>query len=207
MALQQSVRRSFGTGLVGEVLNDGPQRAKVARIVSTGTTAPNRVGRAFTYSAEKQEQTFAAIAQEVTVGGAGVFYGILGTPKHYALYGTNSPASGEQAGPLSPTLDLPQGAEAEFFDMAIMLLEVTNGNDTQGNVGFGAQVYYCIAAKAASSGFVATTASDLGKLAVFHTPTGIDVTQWAAVPNARSMLALPAMAAGASAQTKAQLTQ
>lgn len=207
--LQSSVRRQFATGLSGEIIADGPLRAKPARITSNGVATPNRIGRAFTYAADKggTGATVAMLSQEVIVGGVGAFFGILGIPKHYALYGTNSPAVGEQAGPLSPTMDLPQGSEGEFVDMGIMLLDVTNGNDTSGVVPFGGELYYCTTAKVAAAGFVATTAADLGKLYSFHTPAGVDLTKWAKVPNAQIRNAVSGVASGAAVQTKVQLTQ
>lgn len=207
--LQSSVRRQLATGLVGEIIADGPLRVKPARIISDGVATPNRIGRAFTFAGEKVNSglTNAMVSQEVIVGGVGAFFGILGIPKHHALFGTNTPAVGEQAGPLSPTIDLLEGTEAEFADMAIMLLDVANGNDTPGNIPFGGELYYCTTAKVAAAGFVATTAADLGKLYTFHTPAGVDLTKWAKVPNAQIRNVVANIASGASAVTKVQLTQ
>lgn len=210
--LQSTVNRNFATGLIGEIVRDGPVRAKPARIISAGTTAPNRVGRAFVAAADATPTgtTMAAFDKQATIGDtSGKFLGILAIPKHYTLYGTNSPLPGEQGGPLSPTMDLPQGSEGEFVDMGTLLLEVTNGNDTAQAVPYATGVFFCNAAGAAATGFVVTTAADLGRLYVF--PGTADQTTVPArfTPIAVAFVAnaLPSTAAGAVAQTIVQLTR
>lgn len=207
MALQHTVNRNYATGLIGEILRDGPIRANPARITNP-TQTPNRVGRAFTYVTEGAQTgtTFAMMDQRVTPGGTGQFFGILGIPKHYVLYGTDNPTAGEMAGPLSPVHDLPNGSEGEFINMGIMYLKVRNGADAAGPIPYKAKVYYCIAAEAATAGFGATNIDDLGALYVF--PAGTPpATQFAEVPRAFVTNALPSLAPAAGADTIVQLTE
>lgn len=209
--LQHTVNRNYATGLIGEILRDGPIRANPARI-NNATATPNRVGRAFTYVGDSDitGATRSMLGQEVAPGGTGGFFGILGIPKHYALYGTNSPAPGEMGGPLSPTMDLPDGSEGEFVNMGIMLLELRNGADAAGVIPYNAQVYYCVAPAVASAGFVATTVADVGALFAFPAatdPATVPAAQFAPVPGGLVINALPSLAAGATAQTIVQLTK
>jgi len=98
---QQAVAINMAFGVVGELFLDGPLRGQPGIIDSDGVTpAFNRVGRVFTH--------VAAADGHVTVGGSGVFAGILANPKVYPLFGT---ASG---GSLAPSLDLGQYAIGEF---------------------------------------------------------------------------------------------
>lgn len=103
MTLQSAVNIDIGAGVVGEMAFDGPVRAQTGIIDSVNTTpAFNRVGRAFTHVAGADGR--------MTVGGSGVFAGILANPKVY-------PGYGDSTGPLAPTIDLPQYAQAEFVTM------------------------------------------------------------------------------------------
>lgn len=97
---QQAVNINMGFGVVGELFLDGPLRGQPGIIDSDGVTNPNRVGRVFTQ--------VAGADTHCTVGGTGVFFGILANPKVYPLFGT---ASG---GSLAPSLDLGQYAIGEF---------------------------------------------------------------------------------------------
>src|SRR5579862_4814814 len=117
MGFQSTVYRQYNTGSPGEIVRDGPKRAKIGRISSATVGADpgastNRVSRAFGWSSDMPATgtTYSAMEGVVAVG-APVFYGILGNPKHYALSGTTS------GGSLAASMDLPQGAEGEFFDM------------------------------------------------------------------------------------------
>lgn len=98
MSLQSTVNTNMGFGIVGTLFKDGPLRAQPGIIDSVGTVNPNRVGRAFTQ---------VAADGHCTIGGAGIFFGILADPKTYASLGT-------AAGTLAATLDLPQYAQGEF---------------------------------------------------------------------------------------------
>lgn len=141
--LQASVQRMYTTGFQGQIVRGGPMRGKVARIASaTVGTDPglstNRMSRAFGYTADISIPggvTIAADADSVSVGGPD-FYGILGHPERYALYG----AAGNS---LSPSIDLPIGAEGEFFDMVTgMIVEVFNFANAVQTINFGDQLAY-----------------------------------------------------------------
>ncbi|QDH49615.1 hypothetical protein KYLE_34 [Pantoea phage Kyle] len=142
---QQKVNRNYPTGFPGDIVRDGPKRAKPGRIGSANDVAngnTNRISRVFGYASDQsysgqngQVKTLGAFNTEVTLGGAN-FYGVLGHPKHYVLYGG-------QDGALSATYDLPQYFEGEFFDMVTGLVaEIFNFGTTAQSIQYGAQLYY-----------------------------------------------------------------
>lgn len=138
MAFQTLVNRQFAGGFPGEIAYDGPLRAKPARIASV---SGNRIARVFGFNADIGDLevgasiTKAAMASDVVVGGAN-FFGILGHPKHYTLYG------GAQSA-LSPSLELPQYSEGEFFDMVTgMYVEVYNFTTGAITTNYGDQLAY-----------------------------------------------------------------
>jgi hypothetical protein len=124
--LQTIVNRAYTTGFPGQIVRVGPQRAKIARITnaSVGTdpaASTNRMSRVFGANGDASVlgSTLAAQADLVVLGGA-AFYGILGHPERYVMYG-------QTGNSLAPSIDLPQGAEGEFFDMFTgMVCEVFN---------------------------------------------------------------------------------
>lgn len=125
---QKTVNRQYTTGFPGDIVRDGPKRAKPARIDSTGAAPnPNRVSRAFGWSGDQPPLggpdgtvDYQSLDGLVVVGGTN-FFGILGHPKHYVLNGNATD------GTLGASLDLPRGAEGEFFDMVTgMVVELFN---------------------------------------------------------------------------------
>jgi len=119
MPFQTVVRRNFTTGFPGDIVRDGPTRAVTARISALTPTKDsdprnqgNRVSRVFGYTGEipVSGTTLAAMVPTVEIGGA-AFAGLLMHPKHHVLSG--SPTGGT----LAPSLNLPYGVEAEFFNM------------------------------------------------------------------------------------------
>lgn len=143
MAFQSTVQRQYTTGFPGEIVRDGPTRAKHGRINSAtlGTdpgASTNRISRAFGFSADMPATgiTKSEIGALVAVG-APVFYGILGHPKHYALGGN------AVGGSLAPSLDLGIGTNAEFFDMATgIVLELFNETTSAKTINFGDQIAF-----------------------------------------------------------------
>lgn len=143
MSLQSTVQRAYTTGFAGQFVNDGPRRAKPARINSAtvGTdpaASTNRMSRAFGYSGEVPATgtTLAAREALVVVGGA-VFFGILCHPQHHVLYGTSGNA-------LGASMDLPIGSEAEFTDMFPgLVVELFNETTASKTMNFGDQVAFC----------------------------------------------------------------
>lgn len=142
---QNTINRQFTTGFPGDIVRDGPKRAKPGRIGNAndfvnGNT--NRISRVFGYSSDQSyagqgapTKTLGAFNTEVVLGGAN-FYGVLGHPKHYVLYGG-------QDGALSAAYELPQYFEGEFFDMVTgMVAEVFNFGTTAQSITYGAKLYY-----------------------------------------------------------------
>jgi hypothetical protein len=101
-SFQSSVNIWSSAGVVGELASDGPMRAAPYNLFSSGT--PNLVGNAYTVTSggNPEPSGNSALAGTATVGGTGVFAGILINPKDYASYGTTG-----TNGPLAPTIVLP----------------------------------------------------------------------------------------------------
>lgn len=205
MSLQTTVRRAYTGGFAGQLVADGPRRAKPGRIQSDtigadAAKSTNRMSRAFTYLSDYPSptdvQSGTGYVSTVEVGGAGPFFGILGQPTSYALYG--------QAGDsLAASADLPKGAVGEFFDMATgIVVEAFNETTAQKNITFGDQVAYVTAADAQGvplGGIITVPAGDAA-------PAGATL-----IPNARvqTTVSIDASAAGApeSVLIVIQLTQ
>lgn len=128
MAFQKTVNRNFTTGFPGEIVRDGPTRAKAVRISALSALLKsnaryhgNVVGRVYGYTGEVPSTgtTLAALAPTVAIGGA-VYAGLLINPKHYALQGNSVD------GPLGASLAVPDGIEGEVADMSIVIAEVFN---------------------------------------------------------------------------------
>lgn len=112
MSFQSIVRLLQTVGIIGEMIFDGPTRARPLNVNSNGGT-PNTVGKAFTYDAANDDECGPG-----TVGG-GAFAGILVNPKHYALNGTVA------GGTLAPTLELPDNTNAELLSMGTIVVNLS----------------------------------------------------------------------------------
>lgn len=141
---QKTVNRQYTTGFPGDIVRDGPQRAKVGRINSdlTNPLAKNTISRVFGYTSDQaplgtqSATSYSGLDGIVAVGGP-VFYGVLGNPKHYALQGTT------EGGPLAATIDVPNSFEGEFFDMVTgMIVETFNQTAALKNITFGDLLAY-----------------------------------------------------------------
>ncbi|MDE2100261.1 MAG: hypothetical protein KGL39_23625 [Patescibacteria group bacterium] len=109
MGFQTSVNYNYALGVIGTLaFSDGGERSSPYILNSSGT--PNLIGNAFTVvsGAAPGQNTSAPVAGVATVGGTGVFAGILGGLHEYASYGTTS-------GPLNPTTTLADYAQGELF--------------------------------------------------------------------------------------------
>jgi hypothetical protein len=209
MTFQTVVNRNYTTGYPGEIVRDGPVRAKPGRIASltVGTdpgASTNRISRAFGWSADTAmapgSTTLAGMSPQVSVG-AVPFYGILGQPKHYALQGTSS------GGTLSPSLDLPLGYEGEFFDMVIMVAELFNETTAAKTMNYGDQVAFVPNNILAANNPEALPFGALISVAAgAAAPTGMILIPNARVINPES-LAASALGALVSAYTFIQLTE
>lgn len=207
MSLQTVVNRAYTPGFAGQIVREGPKRAKIARIISAtiGTdpgASTNRISRAFGYSQEIPTLGNSPVIQEaeVIVGGAN-FFGVLGHPQRYALYGK----SGDS---LAASYDLPQGAEGEFYDMVTgLMVELFNFTTGAETANFGDPVGYVPSSiTAANNPLAAPYGALVSWAAGSSAPTGV-----VQIPNARIVvpLSLAASAAGAlvSGLTVVQLTQ
>lgn len=204
MGLQTTVRRAFTGGFAGQLVADGPRRAKPGRIQSPTVGADaakstNRMSRAFGFLSDFPSPTDpnagTGYVATVTVGG-NKFFGILGQPTSYALFG----AAGDT---LAPSNDLPIGAVGEFFDMATgIVVEVMNETTAVKNVTFGDQAAYITGVDPQGVPLGGIIAVAAGAAA----PAGSIL-----IPNARFMqtLSIPASAVGVpvSALATLQLTQ
>ncbi|MCL6323998.1 structural cement protein Gp24 [Pectobacterium polaris] len=109
---QKSVRFSQGYGVVGEVSNDGPIRAKPA-VLNSANSTNNVWGRVFTLNSD---------SETVRAGGTGVFWGVMTNPKSGLYLGR----VGDDEAPY-----LPNGAVGEFTDMGEITVRVSTA------VGYG----------------------------------------------------------------------
>lgn len=112
MAFQNTVRIEQTTGIIGEIIFDGPSRSRPYNLDSQGAT-PNTVGFAFTCVTGVDDLARAGSA------GGGAFAGILVNPKVYAT-------SGPITGALDPTLDLPDNTNAELMTMGTIIVNLTS---------------------------------------------------------------------------------
>lgn len=206
--LQSTVQRAYTTGFPGQVVEDGPRRGRTARIASAtlGTdpgASTNRMSRAFGYNADISVPggtTVAARENSVVVGGA-EFFGILAHPERYALYG-------QSGNSLAPSMDLPQGMEAEFLDMCTgLIVELFNETTSAQTVNYGDQLCYVPAGIATANNPQALPYGALFSIAAgAAVPTGMTL-----IPGARVVMpaSLGASAVGAlvSKSVIVQLTQ
>ena len=107
MPFQQNVRINQTTGIVGDIVFDGPLRGQTGILAST-SAANNVIGRGFRHVANSDSN--------VTADAAGIFAGIAANSKVYASSGTAA------AGTLAPTLTLPNNASVELVTMTSGIL-------------------------------------------------------------------------------------
>lgn len=116
-SFQSTVNVYNALGTVGGLSFDGPIRAGTYNLFSNGT--PNIVGYAYTVTNGIQPDPSGAAgnAGTATVGGSGVFAGILQNPKEHPLLGvTNTP--------LGPSLTLPDYATGDLLTMGEMFVNL-----------------------------------------------------------------------------------
>lgn len=222
MSLQTVVNRQYTEGFIGEIIEEGPTRGKPGRIASASTQSDgstNRFGRVFGYLGESGAPDDTTAASSITIGGSSypvgraalvntvqvggtVFYGIMGNPKHNALQGT---AAG---GSLAPSIDLPQGAEAEFFDMVTtMVVQIVNPGTAAQTVSYGDYLAYVPMGISSANNPLGLP---LGAIVSYAKNGGTLPTGFLQVPNAfvKTPLTIAASAAGALAgsNVKIQMT-
>lgn len=104
MPFQSSVRIDQTTGVVGDIIIDGPMRG-VPAILSSTLAANNVIGRAFRHVADDDMKVTADDATNMN------FAGILANSKVYANDGTLT------GGTLAPTLTLANDVQVELVTM------------------------------------------------------------------------------------------
>ncbi|AZY49684.1 structural cement protein Gp24 [Bordetella avium] len=112
MTIPYQARSVLISGLPGNLSHDGPTRA-IAAVINSADESKNLFGRAFTHKAG---------TDTVQVGGAGVFAGILISPKTYAVdvaYARNA-------------------SVGEFLSMGEVYVELANAGKVGDPVSFGA---------------------------------------------------------------------
>jgi len=134
MSFQTTVRSDQASFIIGEILYDGPVRARNMIVDSNGAT-PNTVGFAYTRIAGRDDACAAGSA------GGGAFAGILVNPKAYA-------SEGGSAGALSPTLDIADNVEGELMTMGTIPVNLS----IVGTGAIGEGVFYVDATGALGSG-------------------------------------------------------
>lgn len=134
MAFQSTVAAQIGFGVVGELAYEGPLRAQPAILDST-TPANNIFGRGATIKAGAtgafvNGSTTAADPKPLVAAigeGAGVFAGLLVSPKEHALAGTSA------GGTLAASLTLPNGVPCNLAtegDFNVQFAAATNPGDS-----------------------------------------------------------------------------
>lgn len=157
MGFQTTVALAQGFGMVGEIILEGPTRAKPG--VLKGTAADIVVGRYFTRDASDGQYA---------PGGTDQDGGILSNPKAYASIGTSA------GGPLAPTLVVPAGTVGELLEMGGVVAALGNackpGDLVQFKVSDG--TLKALPPKATYSGVIAVTT---GVLTVSGASTGANL--------------------------------
>lgn len=117
MGFQQAININQAIGVLGEVAFSGPQRATPYNLVSTPLL--NNIGYAYTVVSGADPDPLADTpnAGTATVGGSGVFAGILIGPKEYASFGSTT-------GPLNPVIALPDNSVGELLEMGSIFVNL-----------------------------------------------------------------------------------
>lgn len=121
MPFQANVRIDQTTGIVGDIVLDGPLQSQPAILDST-SAANNVVGRAFRHLANMDMRVSADV-------NTGVFAGILANSKVYATAGTST------GGTLAPTLILRNNEQVELVtETAGILVSLSTAGSIGDNV-------------------------------------------------------------------------
>lgn len=177
MSFQSTVNVYNALGIVGDIaFADGGVRAIGATLNSSGTA--NLFGNAFTFTASATAEPSGAAPNGAvcTVGGTGLFAGILSNPKQNALFGTTG-------NPLGATLALPDNTVGQLLQRGYMYVNLpgpANPGDlvtfdtATGNLNsIVAQTQFTASA---STTTLTVTAVAQGTIAVGQLITGVNVT-------------------------------
>ncbi|MFZ3398528.1 hypothetical protein LCS82_13870 [Vibrio harveyi] len=124
MGFQKKVATDQGDGTLGEVDFGSPMSAMPAVLAST-KASNNVIGRAFQHVSAKDGLVTA------DAGAAGVFAGLLISPKSYSLQGTSG-------GTLEPSITMRNNENVELLEMGSMTAYIK----TAGNIGD--ELYYSL---------------------------------------------------------------
>ena len=124
MAFQSTVRIDQTTGVVGDIILDGPMIG-IPAILNSTSAANNVIGRAFRHVSSEDLEVSADASAGAT------FAGILANSKVYATSGTST------GGTLAPTLVLPNDVEVELVRVtAGIVVELSTTASIGDNVFF-----------------------------------------------------------------------
>ena len=137
MPFQSTVRINQTTGIVGDIVLDGPIIGAPAILNST-SAANNVIGRAFKHLANEDLEVSADAA-------SGAFAGILVNSKHYATSGTTA------GGTLAPTIILPNNMEVELVTFTAGVLVSLSTDASIGENVFYADATGILAAAAGTT--------------------------------------------------------
>ena len=145
MAFQTTIQFRYTEGFVGEIIADGPVRARTWRLNSQ-IVLPNTVGFAYTFVSDATGPINSGNQGTgiVVVGNTGVFAGIAVMPKTLTLNGT---AAG---GSLAPSYNMLPDTKCELLDMGKIVVNLTTAANT-----YGLGVYYVTATGALGAGTAA----------------------------------------------------
>ena len=140
MAFQSTINFRYTEGYVGEIIADGPVRARTWRLNSQ-VVLPNTVGFAYTFVSDVSGLNGNQGSGIVVVGGNGVFAGVAVMPKTLTLNGT---AAG---GSLAPSINMLPDTKCELLDMGKIVVNLTSAANT-----YGLGVYFVQATGELASG-------------------------------------------------------
>ena len=159
MAFQSTIQFRYTEGFVGEIIADGPVRARTWRLNSQ-LVLPNTVGFAYTFASDAAGTNGNQGTGIVVVGGAGVFAGIAVMPKTLTLNGT---AAG---GSLAPSYNMLPDTKCELLDMGKIVVNLTSAANT-----YGLPVYFVQATGELASGTAAAGQTQIPNAKVISNTT------------------------------------
>lgn len=108
MGFQKNINTKQAFGVEGEFYDDSPRRVHTYVLQANGTANPV-IGRAFTLDATAEGKA--------TLGGTGVFAGVLISPKEHVLYGVSGDIFGA-------SLEVPAGKNGSLATMGHIIVRV-----------------------------------------------------------------------------------
>lgn len=166
MAFQTVTNFFPAVGVPGDVAYWGPEPRVQPRILYSGGTNPNTMGFAFTESTAGDIQ----LSNTVTVGGTGVFAGILVQPKAASTFGTLA------GGPLAPTLNLPDYSIGELLKFGSVFVSLPASANIGDLISYNTTTGTLTSVNATANSFTASQATTVVTVSAFTTggtPIGV----------------------------------